>query len=191
MKEEHAPGERKIFGDKERVLDHTTDGLRWKATGNDNASGGGAQGPNGGAGAPIILSDYEPPKFINREEWLPYNQYLNLENPFIDINTYEEGLNIWHQRLLNLKNKQEIKRYYEKLNEANGYPVNPANTELQSIEDEYKLLNNNFYAMLMYKTCVLISRIEYLDSSFDYDQFIQDHSWKELMEYLNELENGQ
>ena len=27
MKEEHAPGERKIFGDKERVLDHTTDGL--------------------------------------------------------------------------------------------------------------------------------------------------------------------
>lgn len=189
-KEQHTPGEHKIFGDgKERILDRTSDGLRWKAGGDQGGSSGGQQG--GGQQTPTpVLEDYKPPTLINREEWLDYNQYINLENPFIYINTYEEGQQIWYARLYELQQQIEISKHEAKLKEANEYKVEGSEIELGGIEEKMRLLNKNFYAVLMYKMCIVISKIEYMDSGFDYDQFLQEKgfSWKALMDYLEEVE---
>jgi hypothetical protein len=189
-----APGEHKILPNgEELVLDTGPSGKnRWIQPNRQQSEGRGtgmAQQQGQGTPAPII-EDYKPPTMIDREEWIEYNEYLTVDNPFLNITSYEEGIEIWYQNMYDLQERIEIVRnQYERSKAEPGLEPQDINKQLSDIEDAMIKLSNQFIAIQCYKMCLAIHRIEYFNHSFDYAQ--KQWGWKEIMDYLEMVENGE
>lgn len=182
-KQKPIQGQEKTFPDgSTRKLDITPAGVhRWLHVGEKTSE---EQGQNpadsqSGTVAPIMIEDDKPLEVINRDDWMEYNKYLTVDNPYLHITSYEEGVGIWLQKVYEIDGRASIY-----LTEQNLYQVSKKK-ELDDLEDLYVKNNNQFLAIQMYKICALIQEIEKYDHSFDYDAMLeQGASWKDLTDYL-------
>lgn len=190
--EKAVPGEERTFPDgSTRKLSVANHGVhRWLSVGDKGSEGqGGAGAQSGSAGqssVPPIIKDPEPLQMINKEDWIEYNQYLTMDNPYLYISNYEEGLAIWLSKVYDLDCRRRIFQTDEQL-----YQVSKAK-ELNDLEEFYVKNNNYFLALQMYKMCCLIQEIEEYDHSFDYDAMIsQGASWKDFIDYLEKAKQDE
>ena len=134
-----------------------------------------------------MLDDYKPPTMIDKEEWIGYNEYLTSDNPFLNITSYEEGMEIYFAEMYELNERIAIVKNQQAIAKVEGEEFTDADKEINDIEAAFIKLNNQFIALQCYKVCIVIRRIEYFDHSFDYDK--AGLSWKGLMDMLEEVEN--
>ena len=176
-------GSQKTFPDgSTRKLDITPSGVhRWLSAGQQE-SGEQDQSPADSQGtvAPISLEDDKPLEVINRDDWMEYNKYLTVDNPYLYITNYEDGVGIWLQKVYELDSRVSIFKAEENLYQASKQK------EIEDIEDLYTKNNNQFLAIQMYKMCALIEEIEKYDHSFDYEAMLeQGASWRDFTDYLS------
>lgn len=152
-----------------------------------------ASRPDVSANTPI-LDDYKPIDHIDREDWFEYNNYLTADNPFLRAQSYEELQSIWwtiaydlNKRLLILKD--EIERVKAE-GDIPTYEIEEQyNDKLEAIEDAFTKLDNQCLAVLMYKICAVVDKIEYYDHSFNYEQWIYEgKNWQEFNDYLEKIQ---
>lgn len=174
-------GEEKQFGDGSvRRLTTTKGGVRrWLSIHEGEEESG---GQDGGAASPSVMPvpvEEKPLEFINREDWIEYNQYLTMENPYLNITNYEEGLTIWLAKVYEYDGRYSIYKEQENLYGESKQK------EINDLEGLYVKSSNEFLALQMFKICALIQEIEKYDHSFDYDHMInQGASWKDFIDYL-------
>lgn len=193
MKEDPAPGEQKTFPDGSiRTLDHGSSGKNRWINPHDNTGDKETSVKTGGTGTPApVLEDYKPPTMIDKEEWIDYNEYLTIDNPFLNITSYEQGQEKWYSEEYELQERIEIIK--EQQRRAKAEPdadMFDAEKEINSVEAAMIKVNNQFIALQCYKMCLVIHRINYFDHGFDYDKFVIGKTWKDVMAYLDEVENG-
>lgn len=139
-----------------------------------------------------VLNPYKPLDHIDREDWLEYNKYLTVNNPFLKAQCYEELTSIWFTEAFELnKRAQIIKEDLERIN-ADGEDSKSrqdADERLKLVEDKYRLLDNQCLAVLMYKICAVIDKIKQFDHGFNYDEWVfQGKNWQEFNDYLEKVQ---
>lgn len=190
LAKEPTTGEERQFPDGgTRKFIKTSHGVgRWVSTGKGGGEDSGAGGQaSAGQAPPIPPIEEEPPlQMINREEWIEYNKYLTIDNPYLYITNYEEGISIWLSKVYEYDNRGAIYRGEQRL-----YDV-PRDKELDALEELYVLNNNQFLALQMYKMCALIQEISKYDHSFDYETMLdQGASWKDFVDYLEKAKEDE
>jgi len=187
------PGEERTFPDgSTRKLESVNHGVyRWVSEGKGGSeqgrgTGGGNSESAAGATVPPVIEEEKPLQMINREEWMKYNDYLTMDNPYIYITNYEEGLSIWLTKVNELDGLRRILQTEEQLYQASR------EEELNNLEEFYVKNNNYFLSLQMYKMCALIQEISKYDHSFDYEAMIQQGaSWKDFTDYLEKAKQDE
>jgi len=119
-----------------------------------------------------ILTEKIPEEIIV-EEWKQYNEYLNIDNPFLNCLTYGNLEAQYFSQAYEFDSRKQIEGLSDE--------------QLQAIDKKLELLDKQFLAIQMYKISCLIYQILEWEPEFDYKDFIKDKIWQDLLDHLNEL----
>ena len=168
-------GDEKTFPDGSvRKLGYSNSGVRrWLSEKEQKEAG--IKGPSN-QGMPdtsqSILTEKIPEEIIV-EEWKQYNEYLDIDNPFLNCLTYGDLEAQYFSQAYEFDSRKQI----EGLDSE----------QLESIDKKLELLDKQFLAVQMYKISCLIYQILEFEPEFDYKDFIKDKIWQDLLDHLNEL----
>lgn len=180
-------GDEKTFADgSTRVLNYSKTGVRRWLGIHDEKNKDVKPGQQSGQQAtpqPALIE--LPPEQINRVEWLGFNKYLTEDNPFLNCRAYDEVVAKWFTQAYELANRLAI------IEESKDLYGDGIKDEKKNVMDKIKLLDNYYLAYQMYKVSYLIDEVTKLDPEFNYDEFLQEAKWQDLIDYLDHLREPQ